>query len=133
MPSTRQQKVQELLVQEISDIVRREVKDPRVGFVTITDAAVTPDLRQARVFFSVLGNPEQQADTVKALNRAAGFIRGEFARRAQMRYVPQLRFEFDASVERGVRIGQLLEQVRRDEQHSADAPEAGGGADPDSE
>jgi ribosome-binding factor A len=133
MPSTRQRRVQELLVHEISDIVRRELKDPRVGFVTITDAEVTPDLRHARVFFSVLGDDTQKADTATALNRAAGFIRGEFARRAQMRYVPDLRFEFDASVERGARISQLLEQVRQDEQHATPPGETGGGPDPDGE
>ena len=131
MPSTRQQRVQELLVQEISDIVRREVKDPRVGFLTITDAQVTPDLRQARVYFTVLGDAEQQEKTAEALNRAAGFIRGEFARRAQMRYVPQLRFEFDQAPARGMRISQLLEQVRQDEQPDPGAAETGGGGDPD--
>ena len=131
MPSTRQQRVQELLVHEISDIVRREVKDPRVGFVTITDAHVTPDLRQARVFFTVLGEPEQQEATGKALNRAAGFIRGEFGRRAQLRYVPELRFEFDQAPARGMRISQILEQVRQDEQSGPDAAEAGGGSDSD--
>lgn len=133
MPSTRQRKVQELLVHEISDIVRRELRDPRVGFVTITDAEVTPDLRHARVFFSVLGTETQREDTGTALNRAAGFIRGEFARRAQMRYVPDLKFVFDTSVERGARISQLLEQVRQDDEHAAPPAEPGGGTDPDGE
>ncbi|HEU4751881.1 MAG TPA: 30S ribosome-binding factor RbfA [Armatimonadota bacterium] len=131
MPSTRQRRVQELLVHEISDIVRREIRDPRVGFVTITDAEVTPDLRHARVFFSVLGDAAQREETGAALNRAAGFIRSEFAHRAQMRYVPDLRFEFDVSVERGVRISQLLEQVKRDEEQAGAAepgsqPDSGG-------
>jgi ribosome-binding factor A len=129
MPSTRQRKVQELLVQEISDIIRKEVRDPRVGFVTITDAEITSDLRHAKVFFSVLGSEEQKADTTTALNRAAGFVRAEFARRAQMRFVPDIRFQFDTSVERGARIGQLLEQVRQNEREAAAASEAGGGTD----
>jgi len=133
MPSTRQRRVQELLVQSISEIVRRELKDPRVGFVTITDAEVTPDLRHARVFYSVLGTAEQQADTEKALSRAAGFIRSEFARRAQMRYVPDLKFVFDPSAERGQRISQLLEQVRQDERPAEEPAPAGSDADPDSE
>jgi ribosome-binding factor A len=145
MATTRQRKVQELLVQEISDIVRRELKDPRIGFVTITDAQVTPDLRHARVFFSVLGEAEQREETGKALNRASGFVRGEFARRAQMRYVPDIRFEFDTALERGLRISQLLEQVRQDDNSAPGSPtspktgeigtadEAGGGADPASE
>ena len=97
-----------MLVHEISDILRREMRDPRIGFVTITGAEVTPDLRHARVFFTVLGEPDQRDETAKALNRAAGFIRSEFAQRAELRYVPDLRFEYDTAVERGLRISQLL-------------------------
>jgi ribosome-binding factor A len=133
MPSTRQLRVQELLVQEISDILRRDMKDPRIGFVTITGADVTPDLRHARIFFSVIGDQTQREETGKALNRAAGFFRSGFARRAQMRFVPDLRFEFDVSLERGVRISQLLEQVRQDDERPVEAGEAGGGGDPESE
>jgi ribosome-binding factor A len=132
MPSTRQRKVQELLVHEISDIVRREIRDPRVGFVTITDAEVTSDLRHARVFFSVLGDEEQREETTRALNRAAGFVRTEFARRAQMRFVPEIRFAFDTSIERGSRISQLLERVKQDDEHAEGAAEGGGGGDPES-
>lgn len=132
MPSTRQRRVQELLVHEISDIIRRELKDPRVGFVTITDAEVTPDLRHAKVFFTVLGEQTAREDTGKALNRAAGFIRSEFARRAQLRYVPDLRFEFDESVERGSRISQLLAQVRQEEEDAPRAAETSGDTDPES-
>lgn len=132
-PSTRQRRVQELLVQEISDILRREMKDPRIGFVTLTDAEVSPDLRHARVFFSVLGGPEEREAASRALNRAAGFIRSEFARRARMRYVPEIRFEFDPSIERGARISRLLEQVRQDEREASEAGETGDGADREGE
>lgn len=135
MPSTRQKRVQELLVQEVSDIVRREVRDPRVGFVTITDAEVSADLRHARVFFSVLGDDEAREATGAALNRAAGFVRSEFARRAQMRYVPEIRFQFDAGAERGMRLSSLLEQVRGDWEQRADdgdtsGPDSPGGGGP---
>lgn len=133
MPSTRQRRVQELLVQEISNIIRREIKDPRVGFVTITDAEVSPDLRHARVFFSVLGDASQQEETTRALNRAAGFVRSEFAHRAQMRYVPEIRFEFDSSIERGARISQLLEQVKQDDEHAGQPAEPGGDRDTESD
>src|SRR5687768_14324366 len=134
MSTTRQQRVQELLVHEISDIVRREMRDPRLGFVTITDAEVTPDLRHARVYFSVLGDAEQQAQSATALNRASKFVRGEFARRAQMRYVPDIKFEYDPSAVRAARISELLEQVREDDEHGdgspVDAAQPGGGPDP---
>jgi ribosome-binding factor A len=125
--------VQELLVHEISDIIRRELKDPRVGFVTITDAEITSDLCHARVFFTVLGEATAREDTGKALNRAAGFIRREFARRAQLRHVPDIRFEFDESVERGLRISQLLAQVRQEDEDAPRAVEPGSDADPESE
>lgn len=136
MPSTRQRKVRELLVQEVSEILRREVRDPRIGFVTITDAEVSPDLRHATVFYSVLGDDAQRAETGRALERAAGFVRSEFSRRAQMRYVPDIRFRYDTAVDRGARIGELLEQVRREEEertHEQRTPggtEDGGGGDP---
>lgn len=126
MASTRQRRVEELLVQEVSDIVRREVRDPRVGFVTITAAEVTADLRHARVFFSVLGDQEARDATGAALNRAAGFVRSEFARRAQLRYVPEIRFQFDSGMERGLRISNLLEQVRADWEQGADDGDATG-------
>lgn len=122
-----------MLVHEISTIVRRELSDPDVGFVTITDAEVTPDLRHARIYFTVLGDEAQRAKTGKSLNRAAGFIRSQFAHRAQLRYVPDLRFEYDVSVERGTRISQLLEQVRRDEEQAARGTDASGSGDPDGE
>lgn len=131
MATQRQRRVQELLVQEISEIIRRELKDPHIGFVTITDAEVSPDLRHAKVFYSVLGDPSSQEETGKALNRAAGFVRGEFGRRAQMRFVPEIRFFFDPSVERGARIQELLEQAKRQDEDAARA--AGPGSDSDSE
>lgn len=133
MSSTRQRKVQELLVQEISDVIRREMRDPRLGFVTITGAEVTGDLRHAKVFYSSMGTAEERVETGKALNRASGFIRTEFARRAQMRFVPDLHFEFDVSIERGARISQLLEQVRRDEETTQGTAGASGNADPEVE
>jgi len=133
MPSTRQRRVQELLVHEISEIIRRELKDPRVGFVTITDAEITSDLRHARIFYSVLGKPEERDETGKALTRAAGFIRSEFARRAQMRFVPDLKFEYDPSVERGARISQLLAQVRDEEPPASGEDPASGEPDPEGE
>lgn len=127
---TRVRRIQELLVQEISEIIRRELKDPRIGFVTITDAEVSSDLKHAKVFYSVLGSAEERENTEWALERATGFVRSEFARRARMRFVPEIRFHFDPSGERGVRISQLLEQVRQDDEA---ARAAAGSSEADSE
>jgi ribosome-binding factor A len=137
MASTRQRKVQELLVREVSDILRREMRDPRVGFVTITDAEVTPDLRHAKVYYSVLGDAAARTETANALARAAGFVRGEFGRRAQLRFVPEIRFVYDASAERGARITRLLDAAsqerRQDDEEAAEAPAPGRGANPESQ
>ncbi|MBM3460195.1 MAG: 30S ribosome-binding factor RbfA [Armatimonadetes bacterium] len=129
MSTTRQRRVQELLIQEISDILRREIRDPRVGFVTVTDAEVSPDLRHARVFYTVLGDDAAREGTAAALKRAAGFIRSEFARRAQMRFVPEIRFAFDTAVARGARIHELLEETKRDELEPAAESDPGSGGD----
>ena len=98
---------------------------------------MTPDLRHARVFFSVLGSTAERDDTAVALNRAAGFVRTEFARRAKLRYVPDISFHFDKSVEHGSHISALIEKVRQDDNRPKVAPsvaaEPGGGDDPDDE
>jgi ribosome-binding factor A len=115
MPGVRKERLEELLKREISDIIRREVKDPRIGFVTVTDAEVTGDLSFAKVFVSVLGTEEQQAAALKGLNSATRFIRGEFGQRIKMRQVPEITFRFDTAIQQGARIHELLEQVKRQE------------------
>ncbi|MBI2843835.1 MAG: 30S ribosome-binding factor RbfA [Armatimonadetes bacterium] len=113
--STRQEKVEELLKVEISEIIQREMKDPRLGFVTITEVKVSPDLRHARVFVSVMGDEEQKKVSVSALNRAAGFVRGELGKRLSMRVTPELDFRIDTSIEHGAKIFELLEKIKKDE------------------
>jgi ribosome-binding factor A len=115
MASTRLQRIQQLLIEEVSDIIRREVKDPRIGFVTITGADVSPDLRHARVYVSILGSQEQQADTLKGLQSAARFIRREFGTRADLRVTPEIEFRIDSGIAHGARIFDLLEQVKRED------------------
>lgn len=114
--TTRQERVNELLKEEISDIVRREIKDPRIGFITITGADVTKDLRHANVYVSVLGDDQQKSESLAILQRAAGFIRGEIGRRVHIKIVPEINFKLDTAVEHGVRIFELLQQVKTDEQ-----------------
>jgi ribosome-binding factor A len=111
----RQEKVEELLKIEISDIIQRELKDPRAGFITITDVEISPDLRHARVFFSVLGDEAAQQASMKALKSAAGFIRRELGRRVRMRVTPEVEFRVDESIERGARIFEILQQIKKDE------------------
>ncbi len=106
---------------EISSIIARELKDPRVGFATITNAKVSPDLRYARIFVSVFGSPEQQKETLAALNRAVGFIRRQISGRLKLRHSPELQFSFDDSIEHGARMDELLAQVNQELQAAAPA------------
>jgi len=111
MASRRTEQVADLLKEELSELLGRVVKDPRLGFVTLTDVRVTPDLRQARVFFSVLGDEAAAEQSLAALERAAGFLRCELGQRLTIRRVPELHFSLDRSIERSQRIADLLRQA----------------------
>jgi len=107
----RARRIADQIQRELSEIIRMEIKDPRVGMVTITDVEVTRDNEHAKVFFTVLGDPAQQEAASRALSHAAGFLRTELAQRLQLRTVPQLRFDYDVSVERGVRLSNLIDEA----------------------
>jgi ribosome-binding factor A len=109
----RQEKLGELIAAELSDLLRMRVKDPRVGFASITRVEVSGDLRHAKIFVSVMGNPEEQADSMKGLKHAAGFLRHELASRLTLRYMPELVFKLDTSIEQGAHV---LELIRQSEQ-----------------
>ncbi|MGA0024692.1 MAG: 30S ribosome-binding factor RbfA [Burkholderiales bacterium] len=94
---------------ELSEIIRLELKDPRIDLVTITDVEVTQDNAHAKVFFTSLGEPVQQEAATRALEHAAGFLRSTLAKRIKLRTVPQLHFHYDVSVERGVRLSKLID------------------------
>lgn len=97
---------------ELGEIISRKIKDPRVGFVTVTDVQVTGDLQQATVFISVLGDDEQKENTLKGLAKAKGFIRSEIGQRIRLRKTPEIIFEFDESISYGNRIDTLLHQIQ---------------------
>jgi ribosome-binding factor A len=106
----RPQKVADLIQRELSDLLRREVRDPHVGMVTLTSVDVAPDLSHAKVFFTIL-EKEKQGETAKALQRAAGFLRSQLSHRMNMYTTPALRFVYDESVERGDRLSRLIDSV----------------------
>ncbi|HEX6827995.1 MAG TPA: 30S ribosome-binding factor RbfA [Burkholderiales bacterium] len=106
----RTERIAEQIQRELAELIRLEVKDPRVGFVTLTGVEVTRDYSHAKVFFTTLGGEEEHAATGDGLSRAAGFLRSQLAHRLNTRVVPQLHFVFDASVERGIRVTQLIEE-----------------------
>lgn len=108
----REQRVAESIKEYLSDIIKNQVKDPRVGFSSITSVEVTNDLRIAKVNISVMGDPEQKQQTMKAIESAAGFIRSQLASKLSMRYVPELVFRLDSSIDHGLRIAQLLTEIK---------------------
>ena len=109
-PRTR--RIAEQIQRELADIVRTELKDPRVGaLVTITDVEVSADQSHAKVFFTLLGDSSQVEETTRGLTRAAGFLRTQLAHRMQLRTIPQLAFKYDASIERGVKLSRLIDEA----------------------
>lgn len=107
----RSNRVGEQMKKELGDIISLKLKDPRVGFVTVTDVEVTGDLQQATVYISVLGDETQRENTLKGLAKAKGFIRSEIGSRIRLRKTPDLVFEFDESIDYGNRIESLLRSV----------------------
>ncbi|GFR37683.1 ribosome-binding factor A [Insulibacter thermoxylanivorax] len=115
MARIRVSRVGEQIKKELSQILQMELKDPRVGFVTVTGVEVTNDLSQARVYISVMGDDAQKEETLRALDKAQGFLRSELGRRIRLRQIPELLFKFDTSIEYGSRIEQLLQEINREE------------------
>jgi ribosome-binding factor A len=108
----RHERVAQALKREISNIIHDELKDPRLGFVTITDVELTPDLRYAKVFFSVLGKDQDYKKTQEALDCALGFIRRLIAQRIRLRFVPEITFKEDRSAEYSIKIQEVLEEIK---------------------
>ena len=115
----RQEKLGELIVVEVSDLLRTRVKDPRVGFASVTHVEVSGDIRHAKIFVSVMGNEEEQKETMKALRHASGFLRHELAGRLTLRYMPELDFRLDKSIEKGAQVLDLIHQFELEEQEKA--------------
>ena len=112
--STRQEKLEALLKQEISEILRKEFGNPRLGFITITDAEVSPDISHAKIFISILGSNEQKTESLKILKHAQSYVRQLLSKRMSLRTVPSIDFRLDTSVDHGMKITELLEQVKHE-------------------
>jgi ribosome-binding factor A len=117
----RQRRLGQLLKQEISDMLLREIKDPRIAFASITSVDVAPDLRHAKVHVSVLGNErERKSSTIAGLRSAASFIRRELGQRLRLKYIPELRIVYDDSIEEGSRILSLIDSVVPEKDYESD-------------
>jgi ribosome-binding factor A len=122
MPNVhRQEKLGELIAAELSELLRTRVKDPRVGFASITHVEVSGDLRHAKVFVSVMGSPEEREATMQGLKNATGFLRHELATRLVIRFMPEIVFKLDKSIEEGSRILELIHRVEQEDLQRAQA------------
>jgi ribosome-binding factor A len=121
MSRLRPERVQEALRQEISKVALEEIKDPRIGFLTITKVELTKDLRYAKVYFSVLGGAKEKALALKGLNSAKGYIKGMVADRIKLRLVPDISFRIDESIEHTKEIYDLFESIKKKGKGEPDA------------
>ena len=112
MPSRRQIQVAEAVQQHMSYLLQRELKDPRIGFTTVTSVDMSSDLKYAHIFISVMGTPEEQRATMDALTSGKGFIRRELAGRLDLRFAPEIQFKLDTSAEYSDRISRLLNELK---------------------
>jgi len=112
MANKRAIRVGELLKEEISQIVLREMKDPRIGFVSITDVEVSGDLRHAKVFISVYGTDKEKEETLNGLQQAQGFVRKLVGERVKIHHTPEIIFRYDDSIENGVHISEIIKDLK---------------------
>jgi len=124
MPNThRQEKLGELIAAELSELIRTRLKDPRIGFASITHVDVSGDLRHAKVFISIMGTDEERSATMKGLKNATGFLRHELATRLVIRYMPEIAFKLDTSIEEGARILNLISKVEEEDRRLSQSSE----------
>ena len=110
-----------MIHKEISEMVVKTIKDPRIGFVTITRVAVSEDCRSAKVYFSVAGTIEERRRSMEGLSSAKGYVRKELGRRIRLRYTPEIIFKFDPSIEYSIHIGEVIRHLKREEETNGDA------------
>ena len=125
MPNHRRQdQLSSVIAQELSDLMQTRMKDPRLGFASITGVDLSSDLRYAKVFVSVLGDPEEQRASLKALTHATGFLRHELAQRLTIRQAPEIQFRLDDSIARGAHVLELLNTIKADGNGATATPES---------
>ena len=123
MSKVRVEKLQELMKQEISDIVLHELKDPRIGFVTVTSVSCTEDLREAKIYVSIMGDEKAARDSLHGLNSSRGFVRREIGRRIRLRFTPEISFALDASLDYSDHIQRLLNEIHKENRGERGAAE----------
>ncbi len=117
MSELRVRKIQEFIKQEVGSMLLRDLKDPRLGFITVTGVKLTNDLRESTIYVSLFGKEEEKAASLEALNQAKGFIRRELGQRLKIYYTPTIAFEEDKSLDYGMHIDGLLKKIHKEERH----------------
>lgn len=115
MSRRRSARMAKFLKEEVSRIIQRQIKDPRIGFVTVTDVKITDDLRYATVFITVYGSPSDRERTLAGMENAKGFIRGQIGSRIRSRYTPEIIFKLDESLERVAHISEVLDGIKKEQ------------------
>lgn len=113
MSDVRVRKLQEFIKQEVSQMLMRGMKDPRIGFTTVTDVEVTGDLRQAKIYVSLFGSDKEKADTLQALKHARGHVRSELGKILNLRHVPEIDFDKDTSLDYSMHIESLIDEIHQ--------------------
>ncbi|HHV07934.1 MAG TPA: 30S ribosome-binding factor RbfA [Firmicutes bacterium] len=122
MGKLRVAKLEVAIQQEIGELIQRELKDPRIGFASVTKVTVSGDLRYANVYVSVLGNDEEKKETLEGLGRATGFIRHELGQRIRLRYTPELTFHLDESIAHGIELTNFIDRLQEGAEKNDNTP-----------
>jgi len=130
---SRSERVGDQIRQELAELITREVHDPGIGFLTITRVRLTPDLQQARVSYTTLGDEKARVETGRALNRAIPFLRRQIGRRLRLKHVPQLQFFYDESIERQDRIERIIQDIHAERAEHPHLDELAAGDDDSNE
>jgi len=120
MEGKRSEKVADLIQKEVSQMLVKSIKDPRIGFVTITKVTVSEDCRFAKVYFSVAGTAAERESSGKGLDSAKGYVRKELGRRLHLRYTPEIVFQFDPSIEYAIHMEELIRDIHRGKEPNGD-------------
>ena len=130
---SRPDRVGDQVRQELAELIAREVQDPGIGFLTITRVKLTPDLQQARVFYTAIGDDKQRGETAKALRRATPFLRRQVGRRLRLKHVPELQFFYDESIEQQDRIERIIQDIHTEREEHPHLNELAAGDDDSNE
>ena len=118
LPYKRSERVADLIREEIADLIMYKLKDPRIGFVTVTGVEMTPDLKLARVFVSIL-REEEPGSTLEVLNSSKSFIRSSLSKRLRLKFIPNIEFRMDTSIDYGFKMDKLLKEIGKGEDESS--------------